>query len=41
MYPSRDVFNISFYSESKQSLDVRIINQLGEIIFEDNRDEYR
>ena len=38
--PSRDIFNISFYSESKQSLDLRIIDQLGEIIVEDNRDGY-
>ena len=38
--PSRDIFNISFISESIQRLDIRIINQLGEIIFDDIHEKF-
>ena len=31
--PSRDVFNVSFTSETKQSIEVRVVNLVGEIIF--------
>ena len=31
--PSRDVFNVSFTSETKQSIEVRVVNLIGEIIF--------
>jgi len=34
--PSRDVFNVSFISETKQSIDVRVVNLVGEIIFVEN-----
>jgi len=34
--PSRDVFNISFVSEEKQNLEVRLVNVIGEqLIMED------
>ena len=34
--PSRDVFNVSFTSDSKQSIEVRLVNLVGEIIFTQN-----
>ena len=38
--PSRDVFNVSFTSETKQSIEVRIVNLLGEIIFTDDLESF-
>ena len=34
--PSRDVFNVEFTSETKQSIEVRLVNLVGEIIFTEN-----
>ena len=34
--PSRDVFNLSFTSESEQSLEIRVMNLIGEVIFTEN-----
>ena len=34
--PSRDIFNVRFTSESIQSIDVRVVNLIGEIIFTEN-----
>ena len=31
--PSRDIFNVSFISETKQSIEVRVVNLVGEIVF--------
>jgi len=31
--PSRDVFNVEFVSENKQTIEVRIVNLVGEVIF--------
>ena len=39
--PSRDVFNLEFISESKQSIEVRLLNLVGEIIFTENLDEFQ
>ena len=38
--PSRDVFNITFTSESKQSIELRIINLVGEIIFTETLENF-
>ena len=38
--PSRDVFNVSFTSESKQSIKVRLVNLVGEIIFTENLENF-
>ena len=34
--PSRDIFNVSFNSETKQSIEVRLVNLVGEVIFTEN-----
>jgi len=34
--PSRDVFNVEFTSETKQTIEVRLVNLVGEIIFTEN-----
>ena len=39
--PSRDVFNVEFISESKQSIEVRLLNLVGEIIFTENLDDFQ
>jgi len=38
--PSRDVFNVSFISEEIQSLEVRVVNLLGEVIFTESKQEF-
>ena len=38
--PSRDVFNITFTSESIQSIELRIINLVGEIIFTETLENF-
>ena len=38
--PSRDIFNLSFISENKQKIEVRILNLVGEIIFIENLENF-
>ena len=38
--PSRDIFNVEFTSLITQTLQVRIINSLGDIVFIDNLENY-
>jgi len=38
--PSRDVFNITFTSESIQDLRVRILNVVGEVIISEDLDQF-
>ena len=38
--PSRDVFNVSFTSESKQSIEVRVLNLIGEIVFTEDLTDF-
>ena len=38
--PSRDMFNVEFTSLITQTLQVRIINSLGDIVFIDNLENY-
>ena len=38
--PSRDIFNISFTSDTKQDLKVRIFNVIGEEIISDNLQQF-
>ena len=38
--PSRDIFNISFVSEEKQNLKIRIFNIVGEEIYKEDQQEF-
>jgi hypothetical protein len=38
--PSRDVFNISFTSETQQNLKVRVLNVVGEILIDENLEQF-
>ena len=38
--PSRDVFNLSFTSDTKQNLKVRILNVIGEELINDNLEQF-
>jgi len=38
--PSRDIFNISFTSETKQDLRVRILNLIGEELLSDDLQQF-
>ena len=38
--PSIDIFNIEFTSLSRQNLEIRIINSIGEIIYLENLENY-
>ena len=31
--PSRDIFNVTFTSEEKQNIEVRVVNLIGEIMY--------
>ena len=38
--PSRDVFNVEFTSETKQSIEVRVVTLVGQIIFTENLEDF-
>ena len=38
--PSRDIFNITFTSNEKQDLEIRIINVIGENIFIESKQQF-
>ena len=38
--PIRDVFNVSFISDSKQSIEIRVVNLIGEVIFIENLEDF-
>jgi len=38
--PSRDIFNVTFISEEKQSLEVGVVNLLGEIVFTESKEKF-
>ena len=38
--PSRDVFNISFTSETIQDLKIRVLNVVGEVIISEDLDQF-
>ena len=38
--PSRDIFNITFISNEKQDLEIRIINVIGENIFVESKQQF-
>ena len=38
--PSRDIFNITFISEEKQNLEIRVVNLLGEIILAESKEKF-
>ena len=38
--PSRDIFNISFTTQVKQELEIRIVNTLGEQVFIESKYQF-
>jgi len=38
--PSRDIFNVSFTSETQQNLKVRMLNVVGEVVYTENLDQF-
>ena len=38
--PTRDIFNVSFVSEEIQTLSIRVLNIVGEVIFEESLKEF-
>jgi hypothetical protein len=38
--PSRDIFNVSFTSDTKQNLKVRILNVIGEELINENLEQF-
>ena len=39
--PTRDIFNVSFKSETKQFVELRVVNIVGEIIFTENLKDFK
>ena len=38
--PTRDIFNVSFVSEEVQTLSIRVLNIVGEVIYEESLEEF-
>ena len=38
--PSRDIFNVTFFSDEVQNLKIRIVNLLGEAVFVDEKEKF-
>ena len=38
--PSRDIFNVSFTSEKAQTINVKVINVIGEVVYTENLEEF-
>jgi hypothetical protein len=38
--PSRDIFNIRFVSEKIQDLSIRVINIMGELVYEEKANQF-
>ena len=38
--PTRDIFNVSFVSEEIQTLSIRVMNIVGEVIYEESLEEF-
>ena len=38
--PTDDIFNVSFVSEEMQSLSIRVLNIVGEVIYEESLDQF-
>ena len=38
--PTRDIFNVSFVSDEIQTLSIRVLNIVGEIIYEESLEEF-
>ena len=38
--PTRDIFNASFISEEIQTLSIRVLNIVGEVIYEESLEEF-
>ena len=38
--PSRDIFNVSFTSEKAQTINVKVVNVIGEVVYTENLEEF-
>ena len=38
--PTNDIFNVSFVSEEIQSISIRVLNIVGEVIYEESLDQF-
>jgi hypothetical protein len=38
--PTRDIFNVSFVSDEIQTLSIRVLNIVGEVIYEESLDQF-
>ena len=38
--PTRDIFNVSFVSEEIQTLSIRVMNIVGEVIYEESLEKF-
>ncbi|MDG2139420.1 MAG: T9SS type A sorting domain-containing protein, partial [Flavobacteriales bacterium] len=38
--PTRDIFNVSFVSDEIQTLGIRVLNIVGEVIYEESLDQF-
>ena len=39
--PSRDIFNVSFTSEKAQTINVKVINVIGEVMYSESLEEFQ
>ena len=38
--PSDDIFNIGFVSEEAQTINVKVVNMIGEVVYTENLEEF-
>ena len=39
--PSRDIFNVSFTSEEAQTITVKVVNVIGEVMYSESLEEFK
>ena len=39
--PSRDIFNVSFTSEKAQTINVKVVNMIGEVMYSESMEEFK
>ena len=39
--PSRDIFNVSFTSEKAQTINVKVVNVIGEVMYSESLEEFQ
>jgi hypothetical protein len=39
--PSRDIFNVSFTSDEAQTINVKVVNVIGEVVYNESLEDFQ